>query len=166
MRPTRIWQLGAIAAAAAIVAAVLAKLLVLRGLPILELPRSLLLTLPSIAIVLAIFGWPMLRYRRALKDFADKKTKQRPKRPDSFYAVRVLLLAKAAAIAGALFFGWLLGVVLVQLGSPVAVWQKLVSNTAGAVGSLVLVVVALLVERACRLPDDADNGVDAEAASA
>ncbi len=165
MKPTRILNLIVTAAIAMLSALVLARILIGRGFPLPDFPRSMLITLPTIAVVVAILGIPMFRYRRALKDLAEKKTSARPKRPDSFYAVRVVVLAKAAAMAGALFFGWLLGVIMVQLSTPVSLWQRSANNLAGVAASLVLIVVSVLVERACRLPEDTD-APDSEAAPA
>ena len=165
MKPTRTLTLVISAAASMRVALMLARLLILRGFPLPDFPRSMLITLPTIAVVIAILGIPMFKYRRALKDLAAKKTTARPKRPDSFYAVRVVLLAKAAALAGALFLGWLIGVILIQLSTPVSLWQRSGNNLAGVGSSLVLIVVSILVERACRLPEDTETP-DSEVASA
>jgi len=76
-----------------------------------------------------------------------------------FYAVRLVMLAKATAIAGALFAGWQLGVIWFQISSPVtpgSVWQ----NFAALVANIVMIVIALVIERICRITEDAG---DAEA---
>ena len=165
MKQTRILNLIIAAAIAMLSALVIARALVARGFPFPDFPRSMLITLPTIAIVIGILGIPMFRYRKALKDLIAKKAIARPKRPDSFYAVRVLLLAKAAAMAGSLFFGWLAGVILVQLSTPVSIWERSGNNLAGVAASLVLIVVSIWVERSCQLPEDTDSP-DSEAAAA
>ena len=169
MKTTRFSLLSILAAVAAIAAFLVARFLISRGLPLPEMPRSMLVSLPSIAVVLAFLGYPIFKYRRALRaraeaDAASEKGSARPKRPDSFYAVRVLLLAKAAALAGALFFGWLVGLILVQLSAPVPVFERAGGNLFGLGGAALMIVVALLVERACRLPEDTDTPDNAAAA--
>jgi hypothetical protein len=134
-------------------------------------PLNIILTLPAIAVVLLALAYPIYRYRKQLLEWAttsaaagaQKSAAHRPKRLDPFYAVRVLLLAKASSIAGALFAGWHIGLVIVQLTTPVVppnVW----SNVAGLVGSLITVVVALVVERLCRIPNSGDSA-EADVAS-
>jgi uncharacterized protein HemY len=66
----------------------------------------------------------------------------------------LLVLAKATAIAGALFAGWQLGVIWLQISSPVtpgSVWQ----NVAALIAAIIMVVLALIIERICRITDDA-----------
>ncbi len=68
-------------------------------------------------------------------------------------AVNRLVLGKACALAGALVLGGYLGYALAQLGvtSPAAdtrLWRSLVA----AAGALLLMVTALLLELACRVP--------------
>ena len=166
MRTTRFSMLAILAAVAAVAAFVVATVLVSRGMPLPEMPRTMLLSLPSIAVVLGALGYPMFKYRRALRarTTADAAKKPAVKRPDSFFAVRVLLLAKAAALSGALFFGWLIGLVLVQLSAPVSLFERAGANLFGVGGSALMITVALLVERACRLPEDTDPPADGAAA--
>jgi hypothetical protein len=128
-------------------------------------PLNIILTLPAIAVVLLALAYPIYRYRKQLLEWASSSSAagnkptagHRPKRLDPFYAVRVLLLAKASSIAGSLFSGWHIGLVIVQLSTPVIppnVW----SNVAGLIGSVATVVVALVVERLCRIPNSGDSG--------
>ena len=116
-------------------------------------PINLILTLASISIILASFAMPMLRYRRALEAQLEDSSAPRPKRLNPFYAVRLLLLAKATAISGALFSGWHIGVIWMHLSAPVtaqSIWQ----NAGGLVASVAMIVVGLVVERICRIKDD------------
>jgi len=134
-------------------------------------PLNIILTLPAIAVVLLALAYPIYRYRKQLMEWASSSSAtgnksssgHRPKRLDPFYAVRVLLLAKASSLAGSIFAGWHIGLVLVQLSTPVIppnVW----SNVAGLIGSVVTVVVALVVERLCRIPNSGDSA-EADVAS-
>ena len=70
-------------------------------------------------------------------------------------AVNRLVLGKACALAGALVLGGYLGYALAQLGvgDPAAdlrLWRSLLA----ALGALAVTVAALLLELACRVPDD------------
>lgn len=125
---------------------------------------SSLLTMPIIALVLVGLAVPIFRYRKALLEFAkntnDAAPRPRPKRLDPFYAVRVLLLAKSTSVASAVIAGFQLGLVLLQLATPVisaSIWL----NVVGVVGGVLSLVVAIIVERACKIPSGgADSGTD------
>ncbi|MDE2409419.1 MAG: DUF3180 family protein [Actinomycetales bacterium] len=132
---------------------------------------SSLLTMPVIALILVLLALPIFRYRKALLELAKAGTDAagaaragvrppvRPKRLDPFYAVRVLLLAKSTSVASAVIAGFQLGLVLLQLATPViavSIWL----NVLGVIGAVLSLVVALLVERACKIPD---GGADSAA---
>lgn len=133
---------------------------------------SSLLTMPVIALILVGLAYPIFRYRKALLDLAKSganangatgaavRPVPRPKRLDPFYAVRVLLLAKSTSVASAVIAGFQLGLVFLQLATPViaaSIWL----NVLGVVGALLSLVVALVVERACKIPNGGvDAGVD------
>ena len=122
-----------------------------------------LLVIVVIIVVLLALAFPIYRYRRALLELAKNQAAgkstvgvKRPKRIDPFYAVRVLLLAKATGLALTLYFGWHLGLVLFQVSLPVVaegVWL----NAAGALVNLVGVVAAIVVERLCKIPGGTDE---------
>lgn len=155
MKPTRVLTLVGWAVSAATAGFLFAKFRVAIGAQIPVTPWNLIVTLAAIAVILAVFALPMWRYRRALAQKLKDASAPRPKRLNPFYAVRLLALAKATAISGALFAGWHLGVIWLQLSSPVtsaAVWQ----NVAGLVAAKLMVIFGLLVERICRVPDDSD----------
>jgi len=70
-------------------------------------------------------------------------------------AVNRLVLGKACALVGALALGGYLGYALAQLGvanpaSDTRLWHALLA----ALGALCATVAALLLEHACRVPDD------------
>ncbi len=116
--------------------------------------NTVLITLPSIAIIELAIAIPVFKYRSELQKFATSGV--RPKRLDPFYAMRVVVLAKATSIAGALFLGTAIGLVFMQLSQPViadSIWRNLVA----LVESVVLIAVALFIEKACKLPDDGEN---------
>ena len=156
MKPTRVRVLLINAVATVAIAYLVVRLLVGAGLAVPVSGINLILTLPVIGIVDLLLVLPIMRYKKALADYLMGVSKQRPRRPEPFYAVRVLMIAKASSLAGAWFAGWHLGVIIVQLTSHDfndSVWRE----TFGAVGSVLLVVAAIIAEHACRLPDDGDD---------
>jgi hypothetical protein len=70
-----------------------------------------------------------------------------------FYAVRVLLLAKSIAISGSIFTGWHLGVVWLQVTSPV-IPSSTLQNALALIGSFLMTAIALIVERICKITED------------
>jgi len=138
-----------------------AAFLVGRGFQVPVSAVNLILTLGAIGVVLLGLAIPIWRYRSALKQQSGK----RPKRVDPFYAVRVLLLAKASAIAGSLFAGWHLGLVGFQLLSPVVVQVLVLQNALGFFASFALVASAFVTEQICRLPNDDTPDPDQAVAS-
>ena len=123
-------------------------------------PWNIIVTLPLIGIILLLMAIPMIKYRSALKARLKDSTKQRPMPMNPFYAVRLVLLAKSIAISGAIFSGWHIGVVWLQLTSPV-ITAATMQNVLALVGSIVMTVCAIIVERICRITDDA-NGADGQ----
>lgn len=150
MKPTKALNLVALAAVVSIAGFVLATTLVARGLPVPISPNTLLVTLTAISAVLLLLAIPIWRYRDQLK----KTSKTRPKRVDPFYAVRVLLLAKASSIAGAIFIGWHSGVLVYQLISAVIVQNLVIKTILGILASVALTASAIAAEQICRLPQD------------
>jgi hypothetical protein len=133
---------------------VFVRLMIANGASVPVATTTVLVTLPSIAILELVFAWPVLRYSRAMKKFAPGA--ERPKRVDPFYATKVLALAKATSIAGALFLGAALGLVFMQLGAPV-VPDSIALNFVALVESIALIAVALFIERSCKIKDDGDS---------
>jgi hypothetical protein len=141
---------------AALAAFFIASLLVERGFPVPLSPLNLTITLAAIAVVLLLLAIPIWRYRSAL----NQTPTTRVKRVDPFYAVRVLLLAKASALAGVIFAGAHLGVVLFQLSGAVVVQSLVLQNAFGFIASILLSVAALITEQICRLPEDTTTDPD------
>lgn len=155
MKPTKILSLIVAAAVAAIGSYLLIRFAVGAGFKVPVSGLNLILTLPIIGAIVLALAIPIIRYRRSLREFSKLtagSAAPRPKRVDPFYAVRVLMLAKATAIAGALFTGWHLGAVAVQASQPViadSIWM----NVAGLIGSILMAVAGLITERICKVPD-------------
>ena len=162
MKPTRILTLVVVAAATALVAYLAVRIAVGAGLAMPVSEANLLATLPSIGVVNIGLAVPILRYKRATARFSAGTEKTRPKRLNPFYAVRVVLVSKSAAIAGALFLGWHLGVLANQISTQV-VSESIANTVVGLIGSLIMLVAGVVSERACRLPED-PSSTAAEAA--
>lgn len=133
---------------------IVVRLMVQGGASVPVATMTVLVTLPSIAILELVFAWPVLHYSRQLKKYVSGA--ERPKRLDPFYATKVLALAKATSIAGALFLGAALGLVFMQLAAPV-VPDSIALNFAALVESAALIAVALFIERSCKIKDDGDS---------
>jgi hypothetical protein len=156
MKPTKLSLLLLISIPSTLASFFVASFMVGRGLQVPVSPSNLLITLAAISAVLLVLSIPIWRYRSALK----QKPSQRPKRVDPFYAVRVLLLAKASALAGVLFASWHLGVVIFTLSRAVVVQSLVLQNAFGFIASVMLIVAALITEQICRLPQDSDPDPD------
>lgn len=153
MKPIKILTLVGWAVPAATLGYLVAKFTSSNGGQVPVTPVNLILTFVAIAVILAIFALPMLRYRRALAEQLKAPNAPRPKRLNPFYAVRLLVLAKATSISGSLFVGWHIGVIWMQISSPVtpqSTWQ----NVAGLLAAFAMVIIGVIVERLCRITDD------------
>lgn len=105
----------------------------------------------TLAIVLAVIGlldialaWPV---RKAAKGTAKARV-------DPFYATRVVVLAKASSISGALLAGSAAGFIVYLLTRsmpPVGSIGFLVSTL---VGAIVLMIGGLIAEQMCKLPPE------------
>jgi hypothetical protein len=168
MKPTKILHLIVATAVAAIVSYLLVRLAVGAGFKVPVSGLNLILTLPIIGAIVLLLAIPIIRYRRSLREFAKATAAPatpRPKRVDPFYAVRVLLLAKATAIAGSLFAGWHLGTVAVQASQPViadSIWL----NVAGLIGSALMAAAGVITERICKIPDAGNAETNGKSSSA
>lgn len=164
MKQTRIMTLVAWAISATTAGYLLPQILINNGGSIPISPWSIVITLPLIAIALVVMAIPIYRYRRAILEIAKTKSLTRPKRLNPFYAVRVLLLAKSIAISGSIFTGWHLGVVWLQVTSPV-IPSSTLQNALALIGSFLMTAIALIVERICKITEDsATDSSEIEAA--
>ena len=105
-----------------------------------------------IAVILLALAVPIWKYKRNLIKLATSTNKLLPVNP--FYAVRVLLLSKAAAITGAIFIGWHAGVLVKQFTAPVIVTDATTPNITALVSAVLLLIVGFVVEQICKLPSD------------
>ncbi len=116
--------------------------LAMRGLAVLVAPVSLAVALALIAILLVAFAWPV---RRAAKG---------ERRIDPFFATRVVVLAKASALAGALLAGAAAGILFYLLSRAVVPLGSSLTAGATVVAAVALVIAALVAEHWCSLPPD------------
>ncbi len=154
MKPTKASSVIAVIFGLSVVSFLTVRLMVSNGMAIPTSPTNLLLAFAFIAVVLLALSIPIWRYTAALTQY---KTGTMPKRVDPFYAVRVVLLAKAGALKGAGFVGWHIGALVAQLSLPVSFTAALLQNSFGLVASLVLMASAVISEQICRLPEDPGN---------
>jgi hypothetical protein len=162
MKPTKIWTLSLMASAITVVAFFTSRILVSNGMAIPVSPTNLIITLSGIGGLVLMLAIPIWKYKNALKQTSNK---QRPKRVDPFYAVRVLLLAKASAIAGAVFLGWHLGVLIALATLPVSAATVVIQNTVALIASALLSVCSYIAEQICKLPEDKDPEASDQAVS-
>jgi membrane protease YdiL (CAAX protease family) len=151
MKSTKLSTLLLVTASTSVGSFFIVRLLVSNGNPLPVSPINLLITLVAIGLVILALGFPIWNYKNSVKKSSATK------RVDPFYAVRVLLLAKASSIAGSIFLGWHIGAVITQWISLVTVAGALVQNIAGLIASFTLVVASVITENICRLPDDSDS---------
>lgn len=127
--------------------------LAMRGEPVLVPPLSLAVGLVLIAALLVALAWPV---RRAAKG---------EKRIDPFYATRVVVLAKASALAGALLLGGAGGILTYLLSRAVVPIGSTLTAAGTLVAAVILLIAALVAEHFCALPPDDDEQQEAAAAA-
>lgn len=147
------------AAVGLLLALALQVALVSSGQPRYQPPAYLALPLVAIGVTVVLLAVPVWRA---------------PRRPggriDPFYAIRVVLFAKASSLAGALFGGVAVGLMLFLLFRAVPSDSAVLPVFAVFGGAVLLVVGGLIAEQLCRLPpppsadevggaDDAADGV-------
>lgn len=117
-------------------------LLAMRGVAVLVPPVSLAVALFLIGVMLVALAWPV---RKAA-------TGERP--IDPFFATRVVVLAKASALAGALLAGAAAGILIYLLSRLVVPLGSSLTAGATLVAAVALVAAALVAEHWCSLPPD------------
>jgi hypothetical protein len=117
-------------------------------------PTSLPISLLVLAIANYLFSYPIYRYRKQLGRY---KEGIRPERPNPFYAVRVLILARASVLAGALFSGWHAGLIIWLLSFSVAPENLMLSSSFGLVGAVALTLGGLVSQWNCKTPPRSDS---------
>jgi len=123
-------------------------------------PTSLPVSLLVIAVANYVFSFPIYRYRKQLERYQEGI---RPGRPNPFYAVRVLILARASVLAGALFAGWHAGLLIWLVSFSVAPENLIRSSSFGLVGAVALIIGGLVSQWNCKSPPNSDSDRDGEA---
>ena len=96
---------------------------------------------------------------RIFRTFKSAERGEFAKRPNPFFAIRILLFARATSITATGFSGWFLGQLgwLFLFGNPV---EALVTTTALALlAGLAMLVLGYLAELNCRAPKDPESEV-------
>jgi ABC-type sugar transport system permease subunit len=153
VKPTKISNLITTAMLVGIAGFFVIQQLVGNGLPAPTIGLNLVLIQPSLAVILVLSAIPIMRYRSGLKKFETDQGK-RPARVDSNYAVRTVALAKAVSLAGSIFVGWNLAILVYQLISPEG--TKFALTVFGLVGAIVMVAAGLFIENLFKVPPDRD----------
>ncbi|CAN5241476.1 hypothetical protein BH09ACT6_BH09ACT6_13280 [soil metagenome] len=147
--PTSLIILGLIGV---VVTALLEFALAAAGRPVVIPPVTLAIALAAIGIILIVLAVPI---RRLAQGKAAEPV-------DPFYATRIVMLAKASALGGALITGVGIGVLVYLLTRPVAPALGSVGlAVATIVGAAILLTCGLVAEFMCRIPpgdDDDDDG--------
>lgn len=118
------------------------------GRPVLMPPFTLALALVLIGVIIVVMALPIRRVARG----------HRSARVDPFYATRVVMLAKASSLGGALLAGAGLGIAGYLLSRSVVPGVGSVSMAVGmTVGAILLLVAGLVAEHWCTIPPDDDD---------
>lgn len=120
------------------------------GMPGLVPPVSLDLVLAAMGVIVIALAVPV---RRAVKGKVRTHV-------DPFYALRVLVLAKACAIAGALLAGIGIGFIVYLLTRTVPALGSVGYSVGMTVGAVLLLAAGLVAEGMCRIPPPSDEDTD------
>lgn len=143
----------ALAVVGAVIGFIADTLLAGQGRPVFVPPISLAIALVLIAVALLAGAWPV---RRAAAG---------ERRIDPFYATRIVVLAKASALGGALFAGAGVGILIYLLSRTVVPVGSALTTGAALVGAVLLTAAALVAEHFCSVPPPTDDD-EADAAPA
>ena len=126
----------------------LEMILVAMGRSIVIPPVTLSVALVFIAAIVVAMAVPIWR---ATRDTATKRV-------DPFYATRVVVLAKASSLAGALFGGAAAGIMLFVLTrSVLPALGSVALSVAATVCAVLLLIAGLVAEKMCTLPPQDDE---------
>jgi hypothetical protein len=115
------------------------------GSPSLIPPVTLVVALVGIAAILLGLGWPIRQVVRG----------KRTRRVDPFFAMRVLVFAKASSLTGALLTGAAAALVVYALTrSSLPLLPVVWADVLTLLGAAALVVAGLVVENWCRIPPE------------
>ena len=114
-------------------------------------PVTLAVALVLIGVLVVAMALPV---RRVSRRVAGAKV-------DPFYATRVVMLAKASALSGALLAGFALAIIFYLLSRPVVpAVGSITMAAATAVGAVLVMVAGLVAEHMCAIPPDDDDRPD------
>ena len=150
MRRTSVVSLIVIGVVAAAGAWMLQLGLAASGRPVLVPPFTLPLALGAIGAIVVSLAVPIRRMTRGSMTSPV----------DPFFATRIVMLAKASALSGALLSGVALGLLIHLLTRAVVpAIGSLAPSIAAIVGAAVLLACGLVAEHMCRIPprDDEDD---------
>lgn len=151
MKRTKVTTLLIVAVLGAAVGAIVELALAATGRPIIPLPVTLGIALAVIGAIVITMAVPILRMVRSTT----------APRVDPFYATRVVMLAKACALTGALGVGVGVGVLAYLLTRSIIGVGSVAQAITTIVGAGVLLAGGLIAEHMCRTPpndDDNDSG--------
>jgi hypothetical protein len=154
MKTTRVGSLIGLAVIAGLVSYLAEALLVSQGEPQFIPPITLGVALFFIGVIIPVMAWPIRKTTRA----KDDSPKSAP--VDPFYATRVLLLAKAGALTGAVLAGVGLGIVVFVVTRVVLASTPLVLTLISVIGGVVLSVGGVIAERWCQIPPTDAEGLE------
>jgi hypothetical protein len=123
------------------------------GLAFLVSQPTLIVTLSLIGLTIYLLTLPIYRYRSKLETQATPA----PKRPNPFYAFRLLVLSRAVMLTGAGFAGWHLGQLVWLVSFSVSPVGLVAPTLFGLGGSALMLIGGMLAESNCRLPKDPDG---------
>jgi hypothetical protein len=150
MKRTNLSTLILLAVLGGVGGAFLETALAASGTPVIIPPYTLAFALAAIGVIVILLAVPIRRHTRG-KSHAPI---------DPYYATRVLMLAKACALSGALLTGIGIGVTIYLLTrSNVPGVGSVGSAIATVVGAAVLLTGGLIAEHMCTIPpgDDEDD---------
>lgn len=153
MKRTHVTTILLVALIGAAAAGVTQQALAVSGRPILPLPITLALALAVIGAIVVGMATPIRRMTRATD----------APRVDPFYATRIVMLAKACVVTGALAVGVGIGSLVFLLTRSVIGVSPVVQAAITIVGAAVLLAGGLIAEHMCRIPptdDDNESGKD------
>jgi arginine exporter protein ArgO len=117
------------------------------GRPVLIPPFTLAIALVLIGVIIVVMAWPVRRVARG----------SRTARVDPFYATRVVMLAKASSLGGALLAGGGLGMAGYLLSRSVPPVDSVAMAVGTALGAIFLLVAGLVAEHWCMIPPEDDD---------
>lgn len=150
MKRTNIALLVVLAAVGGIGGALLETGLTASGRPIIIPPLTLAIALAAIGGIVISLAVPI---RRLTKGLAGGPI-------DPYYATRVLVLAKASALIGALLVGFGIGILIYLFGRSIVAQGSIGLAIFTTLGAAVLLAGGLIAEQMCSVPPSDDEDED------